>query len=599
MDVVEHNLALRELWKRKGEYGLPFVLDEILTLRQLGLVSEDEYMRLTRQAPASTPAKSLPDELQAALEARISALLDAQTYFPLDQIQAALESEFQTSLASHKEWLQHTIFRQSKVKLQKINHAATLARASASASVLQAAYRRHRVSFLNSARARRKAALEAANAVARRAIDNYALDVIGRFLLRRVQRQRFRMALRRWRDDASWAATAETLRRTRAARILARQLPTMVHEYRKRQALHSHRQEQQRAAASRIQARVRWRLQQARRTRAQQQIARLCLRFWQQRQLSRAKSVMGTWLLSCILRRRYRCRLRRRAASARLLQRWLHRKLLQRRSVRTIDCLCNWLRTLQQTRRLCGYARVRRRFALEVRSARVLQATYRSHVQRRQRRSAAAAVLQCLVRRWQQRRAARLACLLLQITRRVKLRRAQVAARRERAAKTLQCGVRHLLHRRQLQRERALQVVRRFCRRVLALRRAEAARRKLSSGLVPMRPRTKKPHTLPAVTRNAVAAPALPPVKLIKRYDRICSTCASPHHTQCRRPSLSSPMKSWIAVPTLYPTKPPRPSRPSNQEPSTERIQPSKPSTVHLPALRRGVPMMKRAVSQL
>ncbi|EQC29706.1 hypothetical protein SDRG_12706 [Saprolegnia diclina VS20] len=356
MDVVEHNLALRELWKRKGEYGLHFVLDEIHTLRQLGLVSDDEYMRLMRQTPATTPTKSLPDELQAALDDRISALLDAQTYFPLDQIQAVLESEFQISLLSHKEWLQHTIFRQSKVKLQKINHAAALARASAGASVLQAAYRRHRVSFLHNARARRTAALEAANNVARRAIDNYALDVIGRFLLRRMWRQRFRKALR---------------------------------------------------------------------------------------------------IVRSLLRRRY------------------------------------------------------------------------------------------------------------------------------------------------VQRERALQIVRRFCCRVLALRRAEAARRKLSSGLVPMRPRTKKPHTLPAVTRSAVVAPALPPVKLIKRYDRICSTCASPHHTQCRRPSLSSPMKSWIAVPTLYPTKPSRPKQ-SNQEASAERPQPTKPSTVHLPALRSGVPRpMKRAVSQL
>ncbi|OQR88787.1 hypothetical protein THRCLA_10102 [Thraustotheca clavata] len=128
--------------------------------------------------------KQAPDiiqQFQLQIENRVSSLLDSQAYFPLHQVQNVLEKEFNINLTAHTEWLQQLIFLLSKQKLQQINAIALMKRQNCAASTLQCTYRRQK---------KRNEAKYAADRVAKQAIYQYAIDVIARFLLIRIRKQR-------------------------------------------------------------------------------------------------------------------------------------------------------------------------------------------------------------------------------------------------------------------------------------------------------------------------------------------------------------------------------------------------------------------------
>ncbi|RHZ11988.1 hypothetical protein DYB31_007937 [Aphanomyces astaci] len=83
---------------------------------------------------------------------------------------------------------------------------------------------------------------------------------------------------------------------------------------------------------------------------------------------------------------------------------------------------------------------------------------------------------------------------------------------------------------------------------------AAATTLQTSSGRVPIRPPAKKPHTVPAATANPPETiQTLPPVRLVKRFERMCKTChrhAHPH--ACEEMAVaSSPVKKMVAVRTF------------------------------------------------
>ncbi|OQR87532.1 hypothetical protein ACHHYP_08562 [Achlya hypogyna] len=560
MDVIEGNVALRELWRRKDEYGLPFVMDELQRLLELGLITEAELSRepgfalfgghhsavglFPRQKPS--PPAPLGNQILLALEDRVSSLLDAQAYFPLDRLQAVLEKEFDVDLAAHVDWLQQTIFRLSKQKLQLINQAAALARRQSAATTLQCAYRRQRRTFLAAAAARRRVEVESADNVARRAVLNYALDVIGRFLGLRISRRRFRSALLQWRREAWVEAQCRALRARRASRILTIRLPCLWTARACRAALRAR-------SAKRIQGLVRSYLATRRCARASLVLQRACAAYLRRRQLQWSRHAVGTWTLYQLRGRRRRRWALRRAHAVATLQRWYRLCSVRRRAVAAARFLKAWLFAARSVARLATYCHLEPLFRSERRCARRILHAWRRHVATSHAKRLAAATLRGYAFRWWCRRQAQMRRLLVSAAHHAHVRRQLLAARRSRAMRTIRAAVR----RRVAKRRAALIVLRRFGRRVIALCRAAAQRKRLSSGLVPMRPRTLKPHTLPAVTRSSSAP--LPPVKLVKRFDRLCTHCARAHGATPAGRATDAPSSQAVGTRGAAPAAGPHP----------------------------------------
>ncbi|ETV82946.1 hypothetical protein H257_04708 [Aphanomyces astaci] len=618
MDVIEQNVALQELWSRRDEYGLEFVLDEMNRLLEMGLISADDFQRLMvvdgknpsahlhhpqrhhkglNQRPLHTqlpPAQVLSilsqnadavkreewtNNVQETVRDLISTILDQEKYSSLPDIQGQVEATTGIDMRSHLDWLQDTIFQQSKQKLKRINQAAEVIRVTAASTRVQRAFRARRWALRRRSRLRLEHTRVAADRVAQQAIQGYALDVVRRLVLRHVLLRRFRLLVQRLQREVVQQHALDIARRHMARYRVASWLRVSWPRYTLAKETHRRLTELEASVATMAQALVRGFLVRRRHiciNNSVIHIQHVFRRYRLDKVQSAAATTLQTWTrkqravatykehrrqqidaMQCILRmyRRWRHVRNQRAAVA-VVEAWRGRHLAIRRAKdvasdrrwqRLLDASC---RSIQRRfRSFLGRVVLQRQVA-----ANCIQRNMRRHRVCLLRRQVAGMRIFRQVWAWRFRRERVVQRVLHAGNQQCIARRQSLLARKTHASKIIATIVQGWVLRCREAKNVAATRLGRWVRKFLARQRALLERKQRSSGRVPIRPPAKKPYTVPAATANPPETiQTLPPVRLVKRFERMCKTChrhAHPH--ACEEMAVaSSPVKKMVAVRTF------------------------------------------------
>ncbi|KAF0686237.1 Aste57867_21942 [Aphanomyces stellatus] len=547
---------------------------------EMQLPAADVLSILAAHAHATKEA-AFTNHIQDEIRDLIGAILDHEKYSTMDEIQRQIQTKLDVDMRGHLDWLQDTIFHLSKQKLRQINHAAEQIRRAAAATRVQRAFRvRGRWVLRRRARDRDLQHRLAADAVARQAIQGYARDVLARGVRRRVFLLRFRrLVLQRKREVVEQHAL-DIARRHMARWRLSTWLWTAWAAYKLARETRARHLVVQHAVATMVQAIGRGFLAR-RKTAAWQKAAAAFQQLYRRHRHNHARVAAVGRIQTCVRRWRAAVAQRqvawRQESAAICMQAWARRRWRRRRLGQAAASVVKWCRAVLVRRREARAVAERQIMRLQQLRARQIQARVRQFVDGcRRRKHAAATRLQlhvktflarCLRRQtaaatiarhvhaWHDRLHARLRQLLNLCREKCMLRREVMTCRQRRARRILAMALISFVCYKRTRKEDAARCIQRCVRSKAAKKRAADERRRRSSGLVPIRPPARKPHSLPAVTKPE-DMPDLPPVRLIKRYERLCKTCHAHgaqtkcHHVQAS--SSSSPVRKMVAVRTSF-----------------------------------------------
>ncbi|ETW10404.1 hypothetical protein, variant [Aphanomyces invadans] len=534
-----------------------------------------QVLAILSQHAETTKHNEWTNNIQEAVRGVISAILDQEKYSSLPDMQRQIEAALHVDMRPHLDWLQDTIFQQSKQKLKRINDAAELIRVGTATTRVQRTFRARRWALRRRARLRQEQTRLAADRVARQAIERYALDVVGRCVGRYVFVRRFRRYVVKLQREAAWQHGVDILRRNVAQHHVARWIRESWPRYRRAQETWLRRMALESSVATMAQALVRGFLvrrhhlrqhESARRIQNQvrlhhqilaQRIAATRLQMWTRQRMViirmhahlRQRTAAAKCIQAMYTRWRHKCRQRNAAA---VVEVWRSNHLAVRKA-KEVAARLRWqrmqvasCRTIQRRFR-CALARLNKR---RLAAAHCIQRNIRRHHARVLRRQAAGLRIVRYVWAWRARRDLFVRRLLEIVRQKCCARKWAMQTRRNDATDVLAAVVHRWVARSRQAKQAAATTLGRWMRRYLARKRDLLERRRRSSGRVPIRPPAKKPYSVSAATiKPTDPVQLLPPVRLVKRFDRMCKTChrhAHPH--ACEGIHASSPVKKMVAV---------------------------------------------------
>ncbi|KAH9139102.1 hypothetical protein AeRB84_016613 [Aphanomyces euteiches] len=582
---------------RREQYGLEFVLDEMNRLLEMGLISEDDFQGLMRANATTSPIKlikrphqtrlppdqvlailghckdTLSNNVQDSIRDLVAAILDQEKYASLDDMRREIEAKLGVDMQLHLDWLQDTVFHLSKQKLKRINEAALHLRLQTATLKIQRIFRIRRRALQRRRQQREKETRQAADRVARQAIEGYALDVLTRLVSRHIFKLRFRRLVLRLQRQLVEQHVLEIARQRFARLRISQWIFTWWPQYKLSVECRRKWQAVQAVAATTVQAVVKGFLASRQLSKTRRSIAvlqRQIRRYRHEKQVRNAARCLQLCARKWLNRRARLKSLERQHQAAKRIQQCHRQRLEYQRERRAACCVVLWWRRKLLTWRILRRDTERRMRLLKQASSRRIQQSFRNYSAQRQVLRAKATrciqrvvwryclrchleklarrVIQRHIQAWLRHRSQQIQSILLAGLSQYTQRAAQVRRRKERAQRTVGDAVCSWVGRRRARLDVAATRLQQFIRSFLKRQREAKERKRRSSGRVPIRPPARKPHSVPAATKPEVNETPLPPVRLIKRFERLCKTCHSHGNTgQCTH-STSSPVKKMVVV---------------------------------------------------